>query len=78
MLCWRTASPPQAVSLPHDRRAKKKGREIFLPALTSFICATADYGYDSTQPPAPLLKALLHKDCTGKVPVDNETFADAP
>jgi hypothetical protein len=23
------------------------------------------YGYESTQPPAPLLKALLHSDCTG-------------
>ena len=33
---------------------------------------------DKTQPPLPLLKALLHSDCTGNVPVLNVVLADAP
>ena len=32
----------------------------------------------STHPPAPLLKALLHSDCTGNVPVESVVLADAP
>src|SRR5215472_17485538 len=35
-------------------------------------------GYESTQPPEPLLNALLHNDCTGKVPVDKLMSAAAP
>jgi hypothetical protein len=31
---------------------------------------------DKTHPPASLLKALLHSDCTGKVPVDSLICAD--
>src|SRR5690348_11355296 len=34
--------------------------------------------YDRTQPPAPLLKALLQSDWTGKVPVERVVSADAP
>ena len=36
------------------------------------------YGYDSTQPPESLLKALLQSDCTGYVPVEKDTSAAAP
>jgi len=32
--------------------------------------ASFHQGYESTQPPEPVLNALLHNDCTGKVPVD--------
>src|SRR2546429_6702638 len=28
------------------------------------------HGYESTHPPEPLLNALLHSDCTAKVPVE--------
>jgi hypothetical protein len=34
------------------------------------------FQYDSTHPPEPLLKALLHNDCTGKVPVDKFLIRD--
>src|SRR5579871_2044364 len=34
--------------------------------------------YESTQPPAPPLNALLHSDCTGKVLPFMVTFAEAP
>ncbi len=34
--------------------------------------------YESTQPPVWLLKALLHNDCTAKVPVDSVMSAEAP
>jgi len=37
---------------------------------TSGIATSFHQGYESTQPPEPLLNALLHNDCTGKVPVD--------
>src|SRR5215469_16044656 len=33
---------------------------------------------ESTHPPELLLNALLHSDCTGKIPVENVTSADAP
>src|SRR5215469_6057967 len=33
---------------------------------------------ERTHPPELLLNALLHSDCTGKVPVENVTAADAP
>ena len=45
------------------------------------IPSSASYrhqGYESTQPPEPLLNALLHNDCTGKVPVLSVMFAEAP
>src|SRR5215469_15937272 len=35
-------------------------------------------GYESTQPPEPPLNALLHNDCTGKVPVVKVMSAAAP
>ena len=35
-------------------------------------------GYESTHPPEPLLNALLHNDCTEKVPVDKVMSAAAP
>src|SRR5260370_2686567 len=35
-------------------------------------------GYETTQPPEPLLKALLQRDCTANVPVEREMFAEAP
>src|SRR2546430_1829544 len=40
----------------------------------------SDYvqGYVRTQPPEPLLKALLQRDCTANVPVEREMFAEAP
>ena len=40
--------------------------------------SAAVYGKLITQPPALLLKALLNSDCTGNVPLENVTFADAP
>src|SRR5215470_9057106 len=40
--------------------------------------ASIHQGYESTQPPEPLLDALLHNDCTGKVPVDKVMSAAAP
>lgn len=36
------------------------------------------HGYESTHPPEPLLNALLHSDCTAKVPVDKAMSAAAP
>src|SRR5215469_6185139 len=43
------------------------------------LTARFHQGYESTHPPEPLLNALLHNDCTGKVPpVDNVTSAAAP
>ena len=42
-----------------------------------FPTVNVSYGYESTQPPAWLLKALLHRNCTGKVPVESLTSADA-
>src|SRR5579872_4734928 len=59
---------------PHAN--KKAGRSLSRPS--SFNCAMAIYGYDNAQPPAPLLKALLHNDCTAKVPVLSVMSADAP
>jgi hypothetical protein len=42
------------------------------------VAAVAYQGYESTQPPESLLNALLHNDCTGKVPVDKVMSAAAP
>ena len=47
------------------------------PALGT-LTAVAYQGYESTQPPESLLNALLHNDCTGKVPVDKVMSAAAP
>src|SRR6266436_3356153 len=42
------------------------------------LSASFHQGYASTQPPEPPLNALLHKDCTGKAPVDKVMSAAAP
>src|SRR5690348_5961791 len=36
------------------------------------------HGYARTQPPEPLLKALLQRDCTANVPVERLISAEAP
>src|ERR1700686_1148863 len=36
------------------------------------------HGYVRTQPPEPLLKALLQRDCTANVPVERLMSAEAP
>src|SRR5262245_3105855 len=52
----------------------------FPPSLLSNVTPQKqlNQGYESTHPPEPSLNALLHNDCTGKVPVDKLMPAEAP
>src|SRR6266480_1771984 len=58
---------------PEDKNAGDARGTSGTGTLASF-----HQGYASTQPPEPLLNALLHNDCTGKVPVDKVMSAAAP
>ena len=56
----------------------KNARDALGTSGIGTLAASFHQGYESTQPPEPLLKALLHSDCTGKVPVDKVMSAAAP
>ena len=60
--------------LPEDQNAGD-ARSI---SGVRMLTASIHQGYESTQPPEPLLNALLHNDCTAKVPVVNRMSAAAP
>src|SRR5579864_141172 len=66
------AMPPSVISL-NKNAGDARGTSGFGTLTASF-----HQGYESTQPPEPLLNALLHNDCTGNFPVDKVMSAAAP
>src|ERR1700719_3553842 len=63
----------------HQRIRKERDRASRdRPNLTGQPHRTRVHEYVRTQPPEPLLKALLQRDCTGNLPVEREMSADAP
>jgi hypothetical protein len=58
----------------HQRIRRRSG----LKAQTQISPVRAGHGYVRTQPPEPLLKALLQRDCTANVPVERLMSAEAP
>ncbi|GAC1417091.1 MAG: hypothetical protein NVSMB57_12240 [Actinomycetota bacterium] len=58
------------------RRAQEKGNKAEPPEGGSALQELDQY--EMTQPPAPLLNAFDHSDCTAKVPVESVMFCEAP
>src|SRR6202030_1866854 len=58
--------------------ADGSGEEIGPQETDPISSVRRGHGYVRTQPPEPLLKALLQRDCTANVPVERLMSAEAP
>ena len=61
-----------------ESRRKKNAGDTRGTSGMGTLSASFHQGYESTQPPEPLLNALLHNDCTWNLPVDKVMSAAPP